>query len=87
MIARINNCDVVAGTRKLFEQIFHVGHSSPGRQALNNMMCRFSNDLAVVPPALRLGTEGSRGLSKNISRYSLGGSKRRGQVLSARRFP
>ena len=75
MIARINNCDGVAATRKLFEQIFHVGHSSPGRQALNNMMRCLSNDLAGVPPALRLGTERSRGLSKNISRYFLGGGK------------
>ena len=71
MIVRISNCDVVAGVRKIFEQMFHVGHSSSGRQALNNMMGRLSDDPPVVPAAIGLGPECPCGFAKGIRRYRL----------------
>jgi hypothetical protein len=58
VIVRISNCDVVAGVRKVFKQMFHVSHGSLGRQALNNMMGCLSNDSPVVPTAF--------GLSPNV---------------------
>src|SRR5580658_4334161 len=75
VVTRIGDRYVVADGRNVFEQMLHVGHSGLWRQTLNNMLCRLPNDSAVVATALRLGTERSRGLSKNISRYSLGGGK------------
>jgi hypothetical protein len=75
VIVRISNCDVVAGVRKVFEQMFHVSHSSLGRQALNNMMRRLSNDSPVVPTAIGLGPECPCGLAKGIRRYLFGSSE------------
>jgi hypothetical protein len=49
VIVRISNCDVVAGVRKVFEQMLHLSQRSSGGQALNNMMRGLSNDPPVVP--------------------------------------
>jgi len=75
MIVRISNCDVVAGLRKLFEQMFYVSHSSSGRQALDNMMGGLSDDPPVVPTAIGLGSECPCGLAKGIRRYLFGSSE------------
>ena len=63
VVVRISNCDVVAGVRKMFEQMLHVSHSSSGGQALNNMMRGLSNDPPVVPAAIGLGRECPCGLA------------------------
>jgi hypothetical protein len=52
--------------------MFHVSHSSSGRQALNNMMGRLSNDSPVVPAAIGLSPECPCGLAKGIRRYLFG---------------
>ena len=75
VIVRIGNCDVVAGLRKLFEQMFHVSYSSSGGQALDNMMGGLSNDPPVVPTAIGLGCECPCGLAKGSRRYLFGRSE------------
>jgi len=71
-IVRISNCDIVAGVWNMFEQMFHVSHSSSGRQALNNMMSRLSNNSPTVPTAIGLGAECPCGLAKGIRCYLFG---------------
>jgi hypothetical protein len=75
VIVRISNCDVVAGVRKMFEQMLHVSHSGSGRQALDNMMGSLSNNSPVVPTAIGLSAERPCGLAKGIRRYSFGSSE------------
>jgi hypothetical protein len=75
VVVRISNCNVVAGARKMFEQMFHVSHSGSGRQALNNMMGRLSNNSPIVPTASGLGAERPCGLAKGIGRCLFGGSE------------
>ena len=69
VVIGIGNCDVVAGVRKVFEQMFHVSHGSFGREALNNMMGRLPNDSPGVPTALGLSRKCSCGFAKRIRRY------------------
>ena len=87
MIVRIGNCDVVAGVRKVVEQMLHVSHSSSGRQALDNVMGSLSNDLPTVPTAIRPGAECPCRLAKSIRCYLFGSSEGRGQVASVRAAP
>ena len=72
---RIRDCDVVAGLRKVFEQVFHVSYGSPRRQALNNVMVCLSNDSPVVSTAFGLGAQCSRGLAKGIRSLFFGGGE------------
>ena len=75
VIVRIRNCDVVAGLRRVVEQMLYVSYSSSGRQALNDMMGGLSNDSPTVPAAIGLSAECPCGLAKGIRRYCFGSSE------------